>query len=173
MLENYYFVFATIDEDLGYTDKVQHEIHLTDDTPMTQPYTQIPPTQYSEVREHIGKLLKKGVIQESSTAYASPIVLVRKADGSLRRCVDYRKLNSKTRRDAFPLLGIDDSFDVLRGAKFLFLTIDLSSGYYQVAMHERNRTETAFTTPFGLYDYVRMPFGVCNKPTSRDLSKLL
>lgn len=107
LLEKYSFVFATEDEDLGYTERVQHEIHLTDDIPVTQPYRRIPPTQYSEVREHIGKLLKKGVIQESSSAYASPIVLVRKADGSLRLCVDFRKLNAKTRRDAFPLPRID------------------------------------------------------------------
>lgn len=165
LLEKYSFVFATEDEDLGYTDKVQHEIHLTDDVPVTQPYRRIPPTQYSEVREHIGKLLKRGVIKESSSAYASPIVLVRKADGSLRLCVDYRKLNSKTRRDAFPLPRIDESFDALRGAKF-FSTIDLASGYHQVAMHERDRDKTAFTTPFGLYEYVRMPFGVCNGPAT-------
>lgn len=165
LLEKYSFVFATEDEDLGYADKVQHEIHLTDDVPVTQPYRRIPPTQYSEVREHIGKLLKKGIIRESSSAYASPIVLVRKSDGSLRLCVDYRKLNAKTRRDAFPLPRIDESFDALRGAKF-FSTIDLASGYHQVAMHERDRAKTAFTTPFGLFEYVRMPFGVCNGPAT-------
>lgn len=165
LLKKYSFVFANEDEDLGHTDKVQHEIHLTDNTPVTQPFRRIPPTQYREVREHIGKLLKKGVIRESSSAYASPIVLVRKADGSLRLCVDYRKLNSKTRRDAFPLPRIDESFDALRGAKF-FSTIDLASGYHQVAMHERDMSKTAFTTPFGLYEYVRMPFGVCNGPAT-------
>ncbi len=79
--------------------------------------------------------------------------------------VDYRKLNSKTRRDAFLLPRIDESFDSLRGAKF-FSTIDLASGYHQVAMHERDRPKTAFTTPFGLYEYVRMPFGVCNGPAT-------
>lgn len=116
LLEKYSFVFATEDENLGYTDKVQHEIHLTDDVPVTQPYRRIPPTQYSEVREHIGKLLKKGVIRESTSAYASPIVLVRKADGTLRLCVDFRRLNAKARRDAFLLPRIDESFDALRGA---------------------------------------------------------
>lgn len=164
LLEKYSFVFATEDEDLGYTDKVQHEIHLTDDMPVTQPYRRIPPTQYSEVREHIGKLLKKRVIRESTSAYALPIVLVWKADGTWL-CVDFRRLNSKTRRDAFPLPRIDESFDALRGAKF-FSTIDLASGYHQVAMHERDRSKTAFTTPFGLYEYVRMPFGVCNGPVT-------
>lgn len=136
LLEKHIGVFAVEDEDLGHADKVKHEIHLTDDTPVTQPYRRIPRTQYSEVREHICQLLKKGVVQESSSAYAPPIVLVRKTDGSLRLCVDYRKLHSKTRWDAFPLPRINESFDALTGAKF-FSTIDLASGYHQVAMHER------------------------------------
>ncbi len=158
-------VFALEDEDLGFTDKVQHEIHVTDDIPVTQPYRRIPPTQYKEVREYISKLLKKGVIQESASAYASPIVLVRKTDDSLMLCVDYRQLNSKTQRDAFPLPRIDESFDALQGATF-FSSIDLASGYHQVAVHERDRHKTAFTTPFGIFDYCRMPFGVCHGPST-------
>ena len=88
LLASYSEVFAFHYEDLGYTDKVKHEIHLFDDTPVTQPYRRIPPTQYIEVRGHIIKLLKKGVIQASSSSYASPVVLIRKSDGSL--CVEYR-----------------------------------------------------------------------------------
>ena len=80
----------------------------------------------------------------------SPIVLVREAYNSLRLCVDYRRLNSKTRRDAFRLRCVDECFDALHGAKF-FSTIDLASGYHQVAVHENNRHKTAFTTPFGLF----------------------
>lgn len=118
LLLRYVDVFALSDEELGFSDKVQHEIHLVDDVPITQPYRRIPPTQYSEVREHITKLLQKGVIKPSSSAYASPIVLVRKTDGNLRLCVDYRHLNAKTKRDAFPLPRIDESFDALQGAKF-------------------------------------------------------
>ncbi len=163
VLEKYLGVFAADDDDLGYTDKVQHEIHLTDDVPLNQPYRRVPPNQYQEVREHITKLLKKGVIQESVSAYASPVVLVRKTDWSLRLCVDYRKLNAKTRRDAFPLPRIDESFDELGGAKF-FSTVDLASGYHQIA--ESDRQKTAFKTPFGLFEYRRMQFGVCNGPSS-------
>lgn len=158
-------VFAVHDEDLGYTERVKHEIHLTDDTPVSQPYRRIPPTQYEEVKEHISGLLRKGVIQESSSSFASPIVLVRKADGGLRLCVDYRRLNSKTKRDAFPLPRIDESLDALGGAQ-VFSTIDLASGYHQVAVHEKDRPKTAFTTPFGLYEYRRMPFGLCNAPAT-------
>ncbi len=165
VLEKYLGVFALDDDDLGYTDKVQHEIHLTDDVPVNQPYRRVPPNQYQEVREHITKLLKKGVVQESVSAYASPVVLVRKTDGSLRLCVDYRKLNAKTRRDAFPLPRIDESFDALGGAKF-FSTVDLASGYHQIAVSDKDRAKTAFTTPFGLFEYRRMPFGVCNGPST-------
>lgn len=158
-------VFAVHDEDLGYTDRVKHEIHLTDDSPISQPYRRIPPTQFEEVKEHISGLLRKGVIQESSSSFASPIVLVRKADGSPRLCVDYRRLNSKTKRDAFPLPHINESLDALGGAQ-VFSTIDLASGYHQVAVHEKDRPKTAFTTPFGLYEFRRMPFGLCNAPAT-------
>lgn len=92
-------------------------------------------------------------------------MLVRKPDESLRLCVDYRKLNSKTRCDAFPLPRIDESLDALSGAAF-FSTIDLASGYHQVVMHEKDRDKTAFTTPFGLYEYLRMPFGLCYAPAT-------
>lgn len=92
-------------------------------------------------------MVRKGVIRESNSAYASPIVHVRKADGSIRLCVDYRKLNQKTKKDAFPLSRIDESFDALWGARY-FSTIDLASGYHQVAMAEGDRHKTAFSPPF-------------------------
>lgn len=92
-------------------------------------------------------------------------MLVRKSDGSLRLCVDYRRLNLKTRRGAFPLSRIDENLDALSGAKF-FLTLDLPSGYHQVAVHEKDRNKTTFITPYGLYDYLRMPFGLCNALTT-------
>ncbi|KAJ8009558.1 hypothetical protein DPEC_G00090130 [Dallia pectoralis] len=158
VLEKYTDDFAAEDEDLGYTDKVKHAIHLIDDAPVTLPYRRIPPTQYQEVKEHISKLVRKGVVQESSSSYASPVVIVRKTDGSIRLCVDYRKLNQKTRKDAFPLPRIDESFDALQGANF-FSTIDLASGYHQVAVDECDRQKTAFATPFGLFEYLRMPMG--------------
>ncbi len=97
LLAEYAHVFALEDEDLGFTNRVQHEIHLVDDVPVNLPYRRIPPNQYREAKEHIVQLLKKGVIQESSSAYASPVVLVKKADGRIRLCVNYRKLNLKTK----------------------------------------------------------------------------
>ncbi|XP_016331053.1 uncharacterized protein LOC107679859 [Sinocyclocheilus anshuiensis] len=130
-----------------------------------QSYRLIPPNQFQEVKDHISGLFKKRVIQDSSSLYASPVVLVRKTDGSLRLCVDYRKLNCKTRRDTFPLPRIDESLDALSKAK-MFSSIDLASGYHQVAVHEKDRHKTAFITPFGLYEYQRMPFGLCNAPAT-------
>lgn len=88
-----------------------------------------------------------------------------KKDQSIRLCVDYRKLNIKTVCDAFPLPRIDESLDALHGAKY-FTTLDLASGFHQIAMHEDDRHKPAFSTPFELYEYTRMPMGLCNSPAT-------
>ncbi|PIK58620.1 hypothetical protein BSL78_04463 [Apostichopus japonicus] len=163
LFQRYHHVFASSDEDLGYTDTITHQIKLTDDVPVKQAFRRIPPSQFEEVREHIRKLLEKNVIRPSTSPFASPIVLVRKPDGSLRLCVDYRQLNHKTIKDAYPIPRIDESLDALHGAKW-FSTIDLLAGYHQVAVDEKDKHKTSFITPFGLYEYNRMPFGLCNAP---------
>ena len=144
---------------------MKHQIPVTSDVPVTQPYRRIPPSQFEDVRQHIQELADKGVIRSSSSPYASPIVIVRKKDGSIRLCVDYRKLNAVTRKDAFPLPRIDESLDAIGGAS-LFSTLDLASGYHQVAMQEDDREKTAFITPFGLWEFTRMPFGLCGAPAT-------
>lgn len=158
-------VFSQNDDDIGYTTTIKHSIRTMDNQPIVQPYRRIAPSQYEEVKSHIRKLLNNSIIRESSSPYASPIVLVRKKDNSLRLCVDYRKLNSKTQRDAYPLPRLEESFDALCGAKY-FSTMDLTSGYNQVAVDENDVEKTAFTTPMGLYEYLRMPFGLCNAPAT-------
>jgi hypothetical protein len=105
------------------------------DDPVVQPYRRIPPIQYEEVKNHIKKLIENKIIRESTSPYASPIVLVRKKDNSLRMCVDYRKLNCKTYKDAYHLPRVEESFDALSGSKY-FSTMDLTSGYNQVAMEK-------------------------------------
>lgn len=157
--------FARNDDDLGYTDMARHSIRTVTDEPVRQQFRRIPPTQYQEVKDHIKDLLSRGIITESHSAWASPIVLVRKKDGSLRMCVDYRQLNAKTHKDAFPLPRIDESFDAMKGAKW-FTTLDLASGYHQIAMDEKDQDKTAFVTPMGIYEYTRMPFGLCNAPAT-------
>lgn len=132
---------------------------------MLQRYRRIPPSEYEAVKAHINQLLEAQVIRESSSPYASPIVLVRKKDSSLCLCVDYRLLNSKTRKDAFPLPRIEESLDALSGGRW-FSTLDLDSGYNQVPVSEQDKPKTAFCTLFGLFEFNRMPFGLCNAPST-------
>ncbi len=165
LLGQFSFVFSTHEGDLGCTDLISHEIPLLDDVPVRQRYRRIPPSEYEVVKDHINQLLGAQVIRESSSPYASPIVLVKKKDGSLHMCVDYRLLNGKTRKDAFPLPRIDESLDALTGARW-FSTMDLASGYNQVPVAESDRPKTAFCTPFGLFEWNRMPFGLCNAPST-------
>ena len=156
---------ASDDEDLGYTNRDFHRIRTTDDIPTSQPHRPIPPRDFQEVRKHIQDLLRKGIVRESCSPYAAPVVVVRKKDGGIRLCVDYRRLNSKTVKDAYPLPRIQETFDSLVGAKF-FSTLDLASGYHQIAMAPEDQEKTAFTTPFGLFEFTRMPFGLTGAPAT-------
>ena len=143
----------------------KHRIPTTDDVPVSQPFQRIPPTQYQEVKDHIQKLLKDDIIQESHSPYAYPVVTVRKKDGSMRLCVDYHKLTVKTVWDAFPLQRIEESLDAVGNPKW-FSTLDLASGFNQVAMDPADRHNTAFINLFGLYEYNQMPFGSTNAPAT-------
>ncbi|MCJ8749885.1 hypothetical protein PDJAM_G00192760 [Pangasius djambal] len=140
-------------------------ITVSNEVPVRQRYRRLPPSEYEVVKAHINQLLEAQIIRESCSPYASPIVLVKKKDGSLRMCVDYRHLNSKTRKDAFPLPRIEETLDSLAGARW-FSTMDLASGYNQVPVSEADRPKTAFCTPFGLFEWNRMPFGLCNAPST-------
>lgn len=108
-------------------------------------------------------MLQYGVVQSSTSPWAAPIVLVKKKDGTTRFCVDYRKLNNVTRKDAYPLPHIDETLDALSGAK-VFSTLDLASGYWQVEMDAADCEKTAFATRHGLFEFQVMPFGLCNAP---------
>uniref|UniRef100_A0A8C2JKG0 ribonuclease H n=1 Tax=Cyprinus carpio TaxID=7962 RepID=A0A8C2JKG0_CYPCA len=158
-------LFSTHDEDYGRTDVVRHQIPTGDAAPSRERYRPVPPTLYSEVRTLLRGMLDKGIIRESSSPWAAPIVLVRKKTGSWRFCVDYRRLNQVTKRDAFPLPRVEDSLTSLTQATW-YSTLDLASGYWQVQMDEHDREKTAFTTPFGLYEWDQMPFGLCNAPAT-------
>jgi hypothetical protein len=119
-----------------------------------------------EVREHLQEMLDLGVIRRSESPYASNVVLVRKKDGSLRFCIDLRRLNNLTVRDAYALPRIDDTLDALGGARW-FSTLDLKSSYWQVELAEEDKEKTAFTVgPLGFWECNRMPFGLTNAPAT-------
>lgn len=157
--------FTTHDEDYGSTQVVQHHIPTGDAGPSRERYRPIPPTLYTEVRTLLQGMLKQGVVRESSSPWAAPIVLVQKKTGAWRFCVDYRKLNLVTKKDAFPLPRIEDSLASLTQSAW-YSTLDLASGYWQVQVAEADREKTAFTTSFGLFEWDRMPFGLCNAPAT-------
>lgn len=110
-------------------------------------------------------MLGKGVIRESTSPWSSPVVLIRKRDGTWRFCVDYRKLNGAAKKDVHPLPRIDDVLDMLQGSRF-FTTLDMASGYWQVPIREADKEKTAFATRSGLYEFNVVPFGLCNAPAT-------
>ena len=115
---------------------------------------------------HLKEMLDSGAIRESESPYSSNVVLVRKKDGSLRFCIDFRKLNSRTIRDSYNLPRIDDTVDTLIGAKY-FTKLDLRSGYWQVEMEEADKAKTAFSVGnLGFYECNRMAFGLTNAPAT-------
>lgn len=117
------------------------------------------------VRKHLQELLDSGVIRESEFPFASPIVVVRKKDGSVRLCIDFRKLNLQTIKDAYALPKLEDAFSALAGSKW-FSVLDLKSGYYQIEMEESDKQKTAFVCPLGFWEFHRMPQGITNAPST-------
>ena len=164
-LLGYADVFTANEDDLGRTDVLKHTISVGDASPIRQPPRRAPPYHKETVRNLLSSMLSKGVIQPSKSPWASPVVLVKKKDGTVRFCVDYRKVNAVTTKDAFPLPRIDDTLDTLSGSQW-FSTLDMLSGYWQVEMDEKDREKTAFTTHEGLFEFKVMPFGLCNAPAT-------
>ena len=121
-------VFSKSPTDLCCTNLVEHEIHLDNEQPFKEPYRRIPPALIQEVREHLKEILEIGAIKDSKSPFSSIVVIVRKKDGTIRFCIDYRKLNQRTVKDAYAIPRIDDTLHLLAGAKY-FSTLDLKSGY--------------------------------------------
>ena len=164
LLWEYHDIFSLEKHDMGHTKVTKYKIVLKDpDTPpFKERFHRIPPPQVDEVREHLKLMLDAGVVRLSNSPWCNAVVLVRKKDGSLHFCIDFRRLNTLTVKDSHPLPHICETLESLAGAAH-YSTFDLNSGFWQVPMDEESKQYTAFTLgSMGLYECESMPFGLCN-----------
>lgn len=163
LLKRYRECFASTLPELGCTNLAEMHIDLTTDVPVTfRPY-RLSHAERETLGTLVGDLKSAGIIVDSNSPYASPVLLVRKKTGESRLCIDYRALNRVTKPDRYPLPLMDDQLDRLRGNCY-FTSLDLASGYYQVPIAKDSQYKTAFVTPDGQFEFVRMPFGLTNAP---------
>ena len=162
LLQNYTRVFQ---DRPGYTTLTEHHIPTEHTTPVRLPPYRIPHAFKEEVHKELKEMLACGIIEPSTSEWASPMVTVRKKDKSLRLCVDYRRLNARSAGDAYPMPRVEDLIDRVGNATFI-TTLDLTKGYWQVSVAEEDKPKTAFTTPYGLYQFTRMPFGLQGAPAT-------
>ena len=149
----------------GRTTMAEHEIYVGDTPPIRQRPYRIPYSRRDIVREEVEKMLADRVIRPSTSPWASPIVLVQKKDGGVRFCVDFRKLNQVAKFDAYPMPRMEEMFESI-GSATVVSTLDLASGYWQIPLAPGSREKTAFATPFGLFEFEVMPFGLHNAPAT-------
>ena len=166
LLCSYENIFSRGSTDMGRTTTIKHDIVLKDPHPFKERYRRVPPHLFQDVKAHLDDMMECGAITKSYSPWASAVVLAKKKDGSLRFCLDLRKLNNRTVKDAYNLPRIEETLDCLAGAR-IFTALDLKAGYWQVEMTERAQAYTAFTVgPLGFYECRRMPFGLTNAPAT-------
>ena len=172
LLKRFEHILAVEFDDLKtFLPKFQHDIDTGDARPIQQNPYRVPTHYQKWVDEEIKRLLEAGIIRRSSSAWSSPLLLVPKqGDGegtfAPRMCIDYRQINDVTYKDAFPLPHIDTILESMENRTNYFTTLDLFAGYYQMGMTPRATERSAFVTTKGLYEFQRMPFGLCNAPAS-------
>jgi hypothetical protein len=170
LCSQYADVFYIEGEPLSFTNKIRHRINTTDELPVYSKTYRYPFIHRSEVKEQITKMLEQNIIRPSESAWSSPIwVVPKKVDASgktkWRLVVDFRKLNEKTLDDKYPIPNITDVLDKLGNCQY-FTTLDLASGFYQVEMDPMDIAKTAFNVEHGHFEFLRMPMGLKNSPST-------
>ena len=163
MLKKHVNTFSKDKLDIGKIDDLKMKINLHDHEPVKRSYTTIPKPLYQEVKEYIEDIMAKGWVQKSHSSYSSPLVCARNKNGTMRLCVDYRKLNNKTIPDSQPIPKVQDILNSLGGNSW-FTALDMSKAYHQGFVAEECRHLTAFATPWSLLEWCRIPFGLTNAP---------
>jgi RNase H-like domain found in reverse transcriptase/Reverse transcriptase (RNA-dependent DNA polymerase) len=165
LLSKYGDTFSKDEWDLGVTNLAEHPINTGDAAPIKQRPRRVPLAYAEEEKRAVEDLLKKGVIQKSTSPWASPIVLVKKKSGAIRPCVDYRKVNALVKQDGFPLPRVQDCLDAVAGSS-IFSSFDLTSGYFQIPLKREDIPKSAFVCKFGQYEMTKMPFGLNNSAST-------
>ncbi|GFW07434.1 retrovirus-related Pol polyprotein from transposon 297 [Trichonephila clavipes] len=160
LLRNHHSIFEVGGEATPY---IEHSINTENNPPNSVPPYRMNPARKELLKIEPDSLLQQGIIVECESPYAFPVVLIPKPNGSMRPCIDYRKLNAQTVPDSYPLPRMDDLLNETKPTPYMS-TIDLRSGYHQVKVAEEDQDKTAFTCPFGIYKFTRMPFGLRNVP---------
>ncbi len=167
LLQDNISIFSQSLSDLQATNYIQHSIHTDSPTPIRQRSYRHSPAAKKEIDSQIDQMLAADIIEPSSSMWTSPVVLVRKRNGQVRFCVDYRKLNSVTKPISFPLPRLDDIFDAMADARpKYFSLLDLRSGYHQIPLDPLTKEKSSFVVHSGQYQYLRMPFGLMNAPAT-------
>ena len=161
----YRSLFAMKMSELTLAKGVEHTITLTTETPVRRAPYRVSAKERTIIQDQINEMLSTGIIRPSHSSYSSPIVLVRKKDNTSRFCIDFRELNAITVKDRFPLPIIPDLIHNLQGCKYIS-TLDMFSGYFQIAVAGEDRHKTAFISTAGLYEFNRLPFGLTNAPAT-------
>ena len=161
VLHEFADVFSRSEFDLGCTGLAEHSIDTGSARPIRQTLRRQPFAHIETIDKQVSEMLKSGIIEPSASPWVSNVVIVKKKDGTARFCVDYRRLNDVTRKDAYPLPRIETCLDALGGARY-FSTFDLRSGYHQVRMNSADADKTSFVTRQGTFRFKVLPFGLTN-----------
>jgi len=164
-MEQYQDLFIWDNNSFRRTSAITHRIDTGNAHPIKQRFYRTSYQNQLFLKEEIQRLLNAGLIVPSNSQWTSPVVVVEKKNGKKRLCVDYRKLNSVTKKDCYPLPRIDDMLETLSGAQW-FSSLDLASGFWQVELDPSDREKSTFITRFGTYEFTVMPFGLCNAPAT-------